>query len=311
MEATVISTNVSLLKGVKKQAVPALTIDRQGAVGDAHRGSGLRQISILSREIIEEFASKAGRSFAWGDFAENITTAGLDLRNVAILDRLRIGDAELEIAQIGKECHGKGCAIFKEVGACIMPEDGIFCRVIRGGTIKSGDVITHVPTALKLKVITLSDRASCGEYEDVSGLTIRQTLDKLFTGKRYRITLSQVLIPDDAGKLREEVIAACAGGVAAVFTTGGTGIGPRDITPDTLIPLLDRQITGPMEYVRMKHAERNPAVLLSRSIAGTRGQTLIFAMPGSPKAVEEYMEVVCSLLLHAMQMVRGMDSHTK
>ncbi|MEI6809936.1 MAG: molybdenum cofactor synthesis domain-containing protein [bacterium] len=311
MEATVISTNISLRKGVKKQAVSAITIDRQGAVDDAHRGSGLRQISILSREIIEEFAGKAGRSFAWGDFAENITTSGLDLRNVAILDRMQIGDAELEITQIGKECHGKGCAIFKEVGACVMPEDGVFCRVTNGGVVKSGDIISHIEVPLKLKVITLSDRASCGEYEDVSGLAIRQTLDKLFTGKRYRIIISRVLIPDDADKLRAEVIAACSEGVAALFTTGGTGIGPRDITPDVLIPLLDKQIPGPMEYVRIKYGERNPAVLLSRSIAGTRGQTLIFAMPGSPKAVAEYMEVICSLLFHSMQMVRGIDSHAK
>ena len=309
MDMSVLSTNTSACKGTKKQSVPFITLDSSGVVGDAHRGPGLRQVSILSSEIIDSFARQTGQTFQSGDFAENITTSGLDLRNVAILDRLRIAGTELEIAQIGKECHGKGCAIFNEVGACIMPNDGIFCRVTAGGKIKTGDTITHVETPLMMKIITLSDRAARGEYEDLSGPAIRRILEGFFSGKRYRLAITQALIPDDGERLRNEVLAACSEGVAAVFTTGGTGIGPRDITPDVLSPLLEKQLAGPMEYVRQKYAERNPAVLLSRSIAGVRGHTMIFAMPGSPKAIADYMEVISSILLHAMQMVRGVDSH--
>lgn len=311
MSASVLSTNVSPRKGTRKQPVPSIDIDDQGVVADAHRGGGLRQVSLLSREIIDEFSGSSGKTFQWGDFAENITTTGLNLRDVAIPDRLRIGEAEMEVAQVGKECHGSGCAIFNEVGACIMPADGIFCRVIRAGTVRPGDIITHVKVPLLLKVITLSDRASRGEYDDLSGAAITRSLETLMNGRRYRASISRALIPDEAERLKEEVIGACSAGAAAIFTTGGTGVGPRDITPDVLLPLLDKQIPGPMEYVRMKHADRNPAVLLSRSIAGLRGRTLVFAMPGSPRAVAEYMEVICSVLLHALQMVQGVDTHAK
>jgi len=277
-------------------------------MGDAHAGPGLRQVSFLSRELIEKFARQSGKTYGWGDFAENVTTAGLDLREIAIPDRLRIAEAEMEVTQIGKACHGSGCAIFQEAGACIMPKEGVFCRVIQGGVVKPGDTITHEKTPLRMRVITLSDRASRGEYEDLSGPAICRSLDALFGGRRYRVEIQRTVIPDDAVRLKEEVLTSCASGVSAIFSTGGTGIGPKDITTDVVQPLLDKQLPGLMEYVRLKHADRNPAVLLSRSIAGVRGQTLIFALPGSPKAVAEYMEVIESVLIHAFAMVRG-DAH--
>jgi molybdopterin adenylyltransferase len=309
MNATVLSTNVSARKGTKKQAVPAILIAPSGVVDDAHAGPGLRQVSMLSRELIEAFGRQSGRTYAWGDFAENVTTTGLNLHELAIPDRIRIAETEMELTQIGKACHGSDCAVFQEVGACVMPKEGVFCRVIRGGVVKPGDTITHAKIPLRMSVITLSDRASRGAYEDLSGPAIRQTLEEFLRSRRHRVEISQTLIPDDGERLREEVLAACAAGAAAVFTTGGTGIGPRDITPDVLQPLLDKQLPGIMEHARLKHADRNPAVLLSRSIAGVRGQTLVFALPGSPKAVVEYMEVIVSVLVHALAMVRGSDVH--
>jgi molybdopterin adenylyltransferase len=309
MDARVLATNISVRKGTQKQGVPSITIDQRGVVGDAHAGRGLRQVSLLSRELIEEFSRKSGKTYGWGDFAENITTEGLELREVAVPDRLRIGETEMEVTQLGKECHGSGCAIFQEVGACIMPKEGVFCRVVHGGVVKRGDIITHVPTPLRMRVITLSDRASRGEYQDLSGPALRQTLEEFFRGRRHRVQVSQTLIPDDAGRLKAEVLEACSAGAAAIFTTGGTGIGPRDITPDVLQPLLDKQLPGLMDYVRLKHAARNPAVLLSRSLAGVRGQTLVFALPGSPKAVAEYMEVIEAVLVHALSMIQGVDAH--
>lgn len=309
MDARVLSTNISSRKGTKKQAAPVITLNPRGVADDAHAGPGLRQVSILSQEAVAAFANQSGRTCQWGDFAENITTTGLDLQLVAIPDRLRIAGAELEVTQIGKECHGSGCAIFQEVGACVMPKEGVFCRVIRGGAIRPGDIITHMPVPLRLHIVTLSDRASRGEYEDLSGPAIRQNLEAFLHGKRYRVEINRTLLPDDANRLREEVLGACAAGAAAVFLTGGTGIGPRDVTPDALQPLLDKQIPGIMEYVRMKHADRNPAALLSRAIAGLRDQTLIFSLPGSPQAVAEYMEAINAVLLHALFMIRGIDAH--
>ncbi len=96
-------------------------------------------------------------------------------------DRFLIGDAELEVTQIGKECHGDNCAIFREVGNCVMPKEGIFCRVLRPGKVKAGDQVTFIPRIYKLMVITLSDRASRGIYEDKSGPRVVALMEDFFS----------------------------------------------------------------------------------------------------------------------------------
>ena len=133
--AKVVSVNVSQEKGTVKKPVSRIVVGPQGIEGDAHAGAWHGQISLLGRESIEGFSSQADRSFACGEFAENLTTEGIDLLTCGIRDRLRIGDVELEVSQIGKKCHGDGCDIFREVGACVMPKQGIFARVLRGGQI--------------------------------------------------------------------------------------------------------------------------------------------------------------------------------
>jgi MOSC domain-containing protein YiiM len=133
--------SISVRKGVPKTNVPQaeLRVDF-GIVGDAHAG-GARQVSLLAGEQIDELRAKAP-NVAPGDFAENITTQGLDLRLLRVGSRLRIGAAvELEITQLGKRCHGR-CAIFERLGDCIMPRDGAFARVVRPGLIQVGDAIT-------------------------------------------------------------------------------------------------------------------------------------------------------------------------
>jgi cyclic pyranopterin phosphate synthase len=111
-----------------------------GIVGDAHAGSGPRQVSLLAGEQIDQLREKAAH-VAPGDFAENITTQGLDLRLLRVGSRVRIGTAvELEITQLGKRCHGR-CAIFERLGDCIMPREGAFARVVQAGLIQVGDRI--------------------------------------------------------------------------------------------------------------------------------------------------------------------------
>jgi MOSC domain-containing protein YiiM len=111
-----------------------------GIVGDAHAGSGHRQVSLLAGEQIDQLRDTAAR-VAPGDFAENITTQGLDLRLLRVGSRLRIGAAvELEITQLGKRCHGR-CAIFERLGDCIMPREGAFARVLQPGLIHVDDTI--------------------------------------------------------------------------------------------------------------------------------------------------------------------------
>jgi molybdopterin adenylyltransferase len=162
----VVSVNISEKKGTIKVPVAEIRLNELGVAGDAHAGEWHRQVSLLADESVQRFTHAAGRSIQYGEFAENITTKGLELVNTHPLDRLTIGDVELEITQIGKECHGTSCAIFKEVGNCVMPKEGIFARVLKNGIVKAGNKVVYVPRIYKVTIITLSDRASRGEYSD-------------------------------------------------------------------------------------------------------------------------------------------------
>jgi MOSC domain-containing protein YiiM len=140
---TVQAVNISDRKGEKKRQVDEITlIEDFGVESDAHGGSG-RQVSLLALERIEDM-KKALDTLKPGDFAENITTTGVAASLLEPGMRLTVGEAELEITQIGKTCH-HGCEIRKQVGYCIMPKEGVFGRVIRGGTVKKGDHIAIVP----------------------------------------------------------------------------------------------------------------------------------------------------------------------
>jgi len=161
---------------------------------------------------------------------------------------------------------------------------------------------------LKIKVITMSDRASRGEYPDKSGPQIKKLIEAYFEGKRTtEFDLS--LLSDDAVLLKNHVLSAVGAGFDLIFTTGGTGIGPRDITPETLKPLLDKEIPGIMELIRVKYGMQKPAALLSRGIAGVMGKTLIYCLPGSVKAVTEYCGEILPTIEHSRNMVYGIDSH--
>lgn len=156
---------------------------------------------------------------------------------------------------------------------------------------------------MKALIVTLSDRALRGEYEDRSGPEIAKLLEDRFAD----VAIESVLIGDDETALREQIERAPEFDV--IITTGGTGIGPRDITPDVVNPMLDREIPGIMEFIRTKHGERLPSALLSRSVAGMIGTTLVYTLPGSVKAVREYMHEILRSLEHALDMARGEDVH--
>ena len=305
----VISVNVSEKKGTIKHPVPEITLTMSGVMGDAHAGGWHRQVSLLAVESVDKFSKEAGRKIAFGEFAENITTQGIDLSRCHVFDRFRIGDAELELTQIGKECHGTACAIFREVGNCVMPKEGIFCRVIRTGNIKPNDRIVHVPKVFRVSVITLSDRASGGIYEDRSGPKVREMVKSFFSGRNQRSEIHNVLLPDDAYALRKVLIRCENDAVDFIFTTGGTGIGERDITVETVSGVLDKQLPGIMELIRVKYGMENPNALLSRGVAGTMGKTIVYTLPGSVKAATEYMSEITKSMEHALFMLHGIDRH--
>jgi len=305
----VISVNISEKKGTIKHPVEEITLTGTGVMEDAHAGDWHRQVSLLAVESVEKFSREAKRKINFGEFAENITTQGIDLPKCHIFDRFRIGETELELTQIGKECHGTACAIFKEVGNCVMPKEGIFCRVLKTGKIKPNDRIVHVPKVFRVSIITLSDRASGGIYEDRSGPRIKEILKAFFSARNQRIEILNVLIPDDADALGKLLIRQKNEGFDFIFTTGGTGIGARDITVETVSGLLDKQIPGIMELIRVKYGMEKPNALLSRGVAGTMGKTLVYTLPGSVKAVTEYMKEITKTMDHALFMLHGIDQH--
>lgn len=133
-EFEILSVNLSEQTGVqKKPTARALLREGHGIVGDAHAGDWHRQVSLLAEEDIDTLRGR-GMEIGFGDFAENLTTRGIDLASLPVGTRLRIGAAELEITQVGKVCH-TGCAISRTTGDCVMPRKGVFARVIRGGEI--------------------------------------------------------------------------------------------------------------------------------------------------------------------------------
>ncbi len=164
---------------------------------------------------------------------------------------------------------------------------------------------------LKIKVITLSDRASRGEYADLSGPEIVQFLDIYFKEKEWEFSIDSLIIPDDATLLSKNLFDAKENKDDIVFTTGGTGIGPRDFTPEVMRKTLDKEIPGIMENIRLKFGQKIPNALLSRGTAGVMGESQVYSLPGSVKAVREYMGEILKTLEHLIFMLHGIDTHKK
>lgn len=142
MEGKVISINISETKGVVKNPIKSGEFkENHGLVGDAHSGNWHRQVSLLAMESIEKMNEAGAKNLTPGKFAENLTTEGVVLYELPVGTKVQIGETLHEVTQIGKECH-KGCAIKQLVGDCVMPREGIFTKVLKGGVIKVGDKIT-------------------------------------------------------------------------------------------------------------------------------------------------------------------------
>lgn len=149
-------------------------------------------------------------------------------------------------------------------------------------------------------IITASDKGSRGEREDVSGKTIAAMLAGLGEVRHY------VVVPDEREALSREIINMVDNlSIDVILTTGGTGLGPRDVTPEATLAVIDRQVPGIPEAMRAKSLEITSRAMLSRAVAGIRGRTLIINLPGSPKGVKECLEVVLPALEHGLAILKG------
>jgi len=308
LEIKIVSVNVSEKKGTIKKPVQNIKITNTGIDGDAHAGNWHRQVSMLASESVERFEKVMGRKVKPGEFAENITSLGMEIKNTHLLDKFSSSNVELEVTQIGKKCHSN-CAIFQETGNCVMPKEGIFLRVIKSGTLKPGETMIFTPKIFRFYVLTLSERASRGEYDDLSEPRISEILQSYFSEKKRKIIITNKLIPDSAEQLKQHILKAVDEKYDGIITTGGTGIGPRDITVETVKPMLQKEIPGIMENIRLKYGAEKPNALLSRGVAGICSQSIIYTLPGSVKAVNEYMTEILKTFEHLIYMMNGLDIH--
>lgn len=165
-----------------------------------------------------------------------------------------------------------------------------------------------LPEVFKIVVITLSDRASKGEYDDLSGPSVVRHISAFMDSLGWKYEIDGILIPDDA-RLLKETLQTRIKTTDIIFTTGGTGIGPKDITIEVVKPLLTKEIPGIMELIRVKYGMLKPNALISRAIAGVSDKTLIYTLPGSVKAVDEYMTEIKTTIEHTLYMLYGIDRH--
>ncbi len=299
IEGIVTAVCVSEEKGTVKHDVgKARIVDGYGLESDAHGGPWHRQVSLLSEESIGKMAG-LGVDVGPGTFAENITVRGIDLPKLPVGIWLRIGEEViLELTQIGKECH-TGCAIFQQVGQCVMPKEGVFAKVVRGGEVKRGDVI-RVGFPVRTAILTISDKGSRGERPDISGDIIEKEVKSIGT------VIERGIVPDDYDTIVSE-LKRMADDIQAdlILTTGGTGLGPRDVTPEATEAVIDRSAPGIPYAMLQSGLAKTPHAMLSRATAGVRGKTLIINLPGSPKAVKEGLDTILPALPHGVEVIRG------
>ena len=300
----VLAVCISEKRGTPKTDVhTAKFLPDWGIENDAHAGSWHRQVSLLSADKIEAFRAK-GAQVEYGAFGENLAVAGLDFRALPVGTLLRCGEVLLEMTQIGKQCHAH-CAIYHQTGDCIMPREGVFARVLEGGTISAGDEMTiearTAPRPWQAAVITLSDKGTKGEREDRSGPAIVERLKE----NGYTV-VETLLLSDDPEPLKAELIRLCdQRQLDLILTTGGTGFGPRDNTPEATLAVAERNVPGIAEAIRAASLQITKHAMLSRAVSVIRGRTLIVNLPGSPKACMESMDVFLDAIPHGMGLLRG------
>ncbi len=296
--AEIVSVCTSPEKGQRKKNIgESMLIKNMGLKDDAHAGFAHRQVSLLAEESIAKMTAR-GLDVGPGDFAENLTTRGINLVNLPVGTRLKAGpDAILRVTQIGKECHDR-CSIYYQAGDCVMPREGIFAEVLLEGSVKTGDRL-DIKESYKFGVITASDKGSRGERDDKSGPLLSSIL------LPWGDVVDQVIVPDNRAALARVMQDMVSKRFDAIFTTGGTGMSPRDVTPEATLDISDRLVPGIAEAIRRETAKATAKAMLSRGVAAISGSTLIVNLPGSPKAVAECMNVVLPVLEHALETVSG------
>ena len=298
MLGKVLSLNISSEKGIPKHKVKRAFLKAHwGIVNDAHAGTKEREVSILPVEAIRRLSPEQVKGWAVGEYSENITIWGIPLESLKVGTILKIGDSVVEIMHIGKD-------VFHDEGRpFIVSREGRFGNVLKDGWVKVGDRVSVVHP-LRVGILVASDKGSRGERVDRSGSVI-QEMAKLIGGRM----VFYEIVPDD-----EDVIYSTlkrwvdSGEVDLIFTSGGTGFSERDVTPDATKRLVQKEILGFPEVMRVMGYTVSPRAILSRAVAGISGSVMIVNLPGSVKGVRESMQLIMEPLAHGMDILLGRET---
>ncbi len=276
-------------------------LKNHGIEEDAHAGAGPRQISLLSQSSLAKMEAK-GIDTAPGCCGENIDiSADFELRTLLPGVVLELGEeVQIRITEIGKD-NSDGHADYVIEGN-IFPNEGVFAEVQTGGGIQPGDCIRiREDSQFRAGVLTISDSTAVGEREDFSGPAVIKLLKKNgYQACRYDAVPDEIDVISNRLKLWSE-----DSSIDVLFTTGGTGFSPRDVTPEATCRICERNVPGIPEMIRLKSSEITDSAWLSRAAAGIHWKTLIINLPGSVKAATECAGFVLKILPHALNVLRG------
>ncbi len=298
---------ISAKKGIAKHEVPLARITvAHGLEGDAHAGEWHRQVSLLAHADIEAMRAK-GLVLEPGAFGENLVIDGLQIDELGVGSRLRIGPVLLELTQIGKVCHTR-CAIYYATGDCIMPRTGLFARVVEGGELVPGaslEVVHRVArSVIQAAVITISE-SSAAFYTAAPALS-----ELLREGLQARIAWTQT-IPGEAELISAALKELCDRRVDLVITIGSAGISARDVAPEATRNVIDRGLAEIVKAIRAVTVEEESIELLTSAVGGARRETLIVNLSGGLNSAMESLNAILPALPDAVKMLRGETAHSE
>lgn len=303
-EFVVKSVNISAQKGVVKKAADSIVLNETGIIGDAHSGKWHRQVSLLAQESIENAEKLAQTKFPFGTFAENITTQGIELHKTKILDRFVNSHVELEVTQIGKKCHAK-CEIGRQIGNCIMPVEGIFCRVVDGGIIKAKDTFRYIPKVLKVNVISFQNKFSNEIDYNRNKAIINEMLTNHFNNENRRFTIEISLLPYNEKDLQQTLQAEAQNHTDIIIIIGNTGSSKCRNTPDMVQSMLFDGNKAYEESEHMKHLNTETKHGVSFYIQNT----LTYCIPEGTKEITESLSKIMPTFESSLRIINRMYSH--
>ncbi len=292
-EISIVSVNISEQKGTVKHPVPEIVFTEKGIQDDAHSGEWHRQVSLLGTDSIKKFSTQAKRKVGYGEFAENITTEGMKVYNAQILDRFVNENNVLEVTQIGKKCHGAGCNIYQEVGNCVMPKEGIFCRVIKGNKLKPGDKLKYLPHIFKIAII------STGKQNEENSL--KNLLYNFFNEKNRKTEV--ILEYCNNNNINDCITKFATNNYDAIFVQTST---EKKADSMQLMPVTDNNKAGFIEKMKKRNKLQNIHEYVYTSLSEIRETTLVFNIPQDTEKAKIYANEIKNILIEGIYTANGL-----